>query len=263
MTGCDSEMKPNILPTLDDVLSGMSTLDGAQTARMVVGEAPNAVGGPVAVLDGINVGINGGSLPMTVSSTTPFARVILAAQGLDNYYELTLPSAVTTLDIVASIRTDAPPSDNLPLIYGLNDGGGQGDYSAHGVRILRVATGDVQVSVAWDSPTDVDLRVVDPFDEEVYFGNLQSASGGFLDLDSNPACSIDGINNENIVWPSGGAPNGTYKVRLDYWDDCNEAETNWVVTVQSAGQAPQIYSGKFVGFPVGGVDIDSLASIVR
>jgi uncharacterized protein YfaP (DUF2135 family) len=131
------------------------------------------------------------------------------------------------------------------------------------VRILRVATGDVQVSVAWDSPTDVDLRVTDPSGEQVYFGNLQAESGGFLDLDSNPACNIDGINNENIVWPTGEAPSGSYKVSLDYWSDCGEAETNWVVTVQSQGQEPQIFSGTFTGPSGSGVDIDSLASFVR
>jgi hypothetical protein len=263
MTGCNSETKPSAFPTLDRVISSMSTLDGSVTATLRQGEPPAAVGGPTATLDGINVGINGGSLPMTVTSATPFNRVILASNGLDNYFELNLPALVTSVDLVASIRTNAPPTDNLPLAYGLNDGGGQGDFASHGVRILRVATGDVQVSVAWDSPTDVDLRVTDPFDEEVYFGNLQSASGGFLDLDSNPACSIDGINNENIVWPSGQAPTGTYKVRLDYWDDCGQPETNWVVTVQSAGQAPQIFSGKFTGPASGGVDIDSLAAIIR
>jgi len=263
MTGCNSETKPSALPTLDRILSRMSTLDGSVTATLRQGEAPAAVGGPSASLDGINVGINGGSLPMTITSATPFNRVILAADGLDNYYELNLPAPVTSVNLVASIRTDANATDNLPLLYGLNDGAGQGDFTAHGVRILRVATGDVQVSVAWDSPTDVDLRVTDPFDEEVYFGNLQAASGGFLDLDSNPACNIDGINNENIVWPSGQAPTGAYKVRLDYWDDCGQAETNWVVTIQSAGQSPQIYSGKFTGPAAGGVDIDSLAAIVR
>ena len=65
------------------------------------------------------------------------------------------------------------------------------------------------------------------------------------------------------MWPAGGAPSGTYKVSLDYWSDCGEAETNWVVTVQSQGQAPQIFSGKFTGPSAGGVDIDSLTSFVR
>ena len=117
--------------------------------------------------------------------------------------------------------------------------------------------------MVWDAPTDVDLRVTDPMGEEVYFGNLNAQSGGFLDLDSNPACNIDGVNNENIVWLSGEAPTGTYKVSLDYWSDCSQPQSNWVVTVQSAGQPPQIFSGTFMGPDGAGVDIDSLATFTR
>ncbi|MCH6580260.1 MAG: hypothetical protein IH802_07870, partial [Nitrospinae bacterium] len=83
-------------------------------------------------------------------------------------------------------RPSANATDNMNVLYGLSSGSGQGDFAAHAVRIIRVATGDVQVSVVWDAPTDVDLRVTDPSGEQVYFGNLQSQSGGFLDLDSNP-----------------------------------------------------------------------------
>lgn len=264
MTACGGgELKPNVLPAVDDVLSALSTLDGATTATLRQGARPAAVGGPVASLDGISVGINGGSLPMTVTSATAFNRVVLAIEGLDDYYELVLPAAVTSVELVATIHPSANATDNMNVLYGLSSGSGQGDFAAHAVRIIRVATGDVQVSVVWDAPTDVDLRVTDPSGEQVYFGNLQSQSGGFLDLDSNPACSIDDINNENIVWPTDGAPSGTYKVSLDYWSDCGEPETNWVVTVQSQGQAPQIFSGTFTGPSAGGVDIDSLTSFVR
>ena len=264
MTACgDGDLKENAIPSVDDVLSGLSTLDGATTAALRQGDQPAAVGGPVASLNGITVGINGGSLPMTVTSATAFNRVVLSIEGLDDYYELVLPLAVTSVDLVASIHPSANAADNMSFLYGLSSGSGQGNYAEQAVRIIRVATGDVQVSVVWDSPTDVDLRVTDPSGEQVYFGNLLAQSGGFLDLDSNPACSIDGINNENIVWPAGGAPSGVYKVSLDYWSDCGEAETNWVVTVQSQGQAPQIFSGNFTGPAGGGVDIDSLASFVR
>ena len=264
MTACgDGDLKENAIPSVDDVLSGLFTLDGATTATLRQGDRPAAVGGPVASLDGIAVGINGGSLPMTVTSGTAFNLVVLAIEGLDDYYELVLPVAVTSVDLVASIHPSANASDNMNFLYGLSSGSGQGNFAVQAIRIIRVATGDVQVSVVWDSPTDVDLRVTDPSGEEVYFGNLLAQSGGFLDLDSNPACSIDGINNENIVWPAGGAPSGLYKVSLDYWSDCGEAETNWVVTVQSQGQTPQIFSGKFTGPSVGGVDIDSLASFTR
>ena len=72
--------------------------------------------------------------------------------------------------------------------------------------VFAVGTsGDVQISVSWDAPSDVDLHVVEPSGEELYYGHSTSATGGQLDVDSNPDCAIDGRQIENIRWP-GRAP---------------------------------------------------------
>ena len=63
---------------------------------------------------------------------------------------------------------------------------------------------------------------------------------------SNPACAIDGIRNENITWPVGTAPQGTYIVRVDYFSSCGVAETNYTVQVNNGGNT-QILSGSFTG----------------
>jgi uncharacterized protein YfaP (DUF2135 family) len=89
--------------------------------------------------------------------------------------------------------------------------------------------------------------VIDPNGDEVYWANRTVASGGELDLDSNPACTIDNTNNENIVWPTGSAPSGQYQVIVDYWSDCGVPRSDYVVTVSMAGQQPQIFTGSFVG----------------
>ena len=108
--------------------------------------------------------------------------------------------------------------------------------------------------MSWDAPSDVDLHLVDPSGEEVYYGNTASASGGVLDLDSNPACAIDGKNNENITWPSGTPPHGTYTVRLDYYDGCGVSATKYLVTVQVKGQTTRTFSGTFSGGGDGGAE---------
>lgn len=87
---------------------------------------------------------------------------------------------------------------------------------------------------------------------------------GTLDLDANAACSPNEsaprvfYSNENVVWSLGTAPNGTYKVILDYWSHCNVAQTDWVVTVQRQGAQPQIFTGSFVG-PSSGVPDDTVS----
>ena len=113
------------------------------------------------------------------------------------------------------------------------------------MNVVRVGTGDVQVSLVWDKPSDIDLHVVDPDGEEIYYGNTASASGGRLDLDSNAGCSIDGVNNENITWASGRGLPGTYTVRVDNWDSCGAEPIEWAVTIHSGDQALQTFTGTF------------------
>jgi hypothetical protein len=75
-------------------------------------------------------------------------------------------------------------------------------------------TGDVQLTLTWGSNADLDLAVVEPDGTEIYFSNTgPSDTGGQLDVDSNVGCEPDG-GVENIFWPSGGAPSGTYTVKV-------------------------------------------------
>jgi hypothetical protein len=75
-------------------------------------------------------------------------------------------------------------------------------------------TGDVQLTLTWGSNADLDLAVIEPDGTEIYFNNTgPSATGGQLDVDSNVGCEPDG-GVENIFWPSGGVPSGTYTVKV-------------------------------------------------
>lgn len=104
----------------------------------------------------------------------------------------------------------------------------------------------MQVTVTWDTGADVDLHVVDPAGQEIYWGDRQSASGGELDLDSNAACAGDDVRNENITWPVGTAPQGTYTVRVDYWSSCGATETNLTVLIHNEGGV-NLFHGRFDG----------------
>jgi hypothetical protein len=79
----------------------------------------------------------------------------------------------------------------------------------------------------------------------VFYHNPTVPSGGVLDLDSNAECEIDHKNNENITWSN--APEGTYTVRLDYWDSCGTAKTNYVVTVHEPGKPVKVFNGFLTG----------------
>ena len=107
------------------------------------------------------------------------------------------------------------------------------------------SSGDVQVSVSWDAPSDVDLHVVEPSGEELYDANSASATGGQLDVDSNAGCAIDGRQIENVRWP-GRAPGGSYTVRIDYWNSCGVGRTNYLVTLRN-GLSVQTFTSFFTG----------------
>ncbi len=258
LTGCEATMKPSAM-VIENFITGVTDGTGSIAAVLHTGTAPGASGGPSNTVAGFAAIVTGGSTQQTLTGAAAFTRVVVAMPGVDNYYELTLPSgsaAPILLRAAAQL-----PSMNLGLTYAVGSAGALGAYSNSTVRVISVGTGDVQVSVSWSDSSDVDLHVVDPSGEEIYYGNRTSVSGGELDLDSNAACSRDDdgspagthFSNENIVWPSGAGASGTYTVRLAYWSACAvSAPTDWVVTVATAGGTPQIFTGQFTGPGTGG-----------
>jgi hypothetical protein len=121
-------------------------------------------------------------------------------------------------------------------------------YLQRRLRVMPVGTGDVEVTVTMTRSTDLDLYVIDPSGNTVYYGNANSESGGRLDLDANAACSSNmGIDNEHIFWPSGAAPAGTYTVRVAHFESCIANEPfDYRVTVENCGETV-VLTGHFEG----------------
>jgi subtilisin family serine protease len=105
------------------------------------------------------------------------------------------------------------------------------------------STGDVQVLLSWKNYNDLDLIVTDPAGETVWFKNRRVASGGQLEIDMNVEYPDSKSPIENIYWPTGGAPNGTYNVYLLlYKQHENAAENPFKVTVKHADKTDE-YTG--------------------
>jgi len=73
--------------------------------------------------------------------------------------------------------------------------------------------GDVKVTLSWNNLSDVDLHVIDPYGERIFYQHKSSQSGGILDFDNR-----NGYGPENIYWPAGKAPSGTYEVYVHFYD---------------------------------------------
>jgi hypothetical protein len=121
-------------------------------------------------------------------------------------------------------------------------------------------SGDVQISLEWKNKNDLDLHVIDPFGEEIFFGHRNSKSGGELDVDMNLVRMDNGIEFaadlqnltdrpvENVYWPKRGAPRGMYRVEVVHFARHGGAAdpTRFTVRVVNQGQA-RFYSG-FVSY---------------
>ncbi len=139
-------------------------------------------------------------------------------------FRLMLPALV--LSLALPMLTGCGPFSDAPLV------GADGNP-----RFNLYFTNEEQV--------DMDLHVIDPGGEEVYWNNTSSASGGNLDVDCLCTRCSQGPS-ENIYWPDGAAPTGTYTFWAQYYGACdgNEgASSEFFVRVVRNGTVLNSYQG--------------------
>jgi len=228
----------------------VSVSSGDVVGEYFTGAPPQSVGSVTlnpltAEADPITV-ISGGSLELPVQSDIPFSTIFVNSDAA-GYFQLLLAEATTSASAIVTYNTDLVASSANQVSVAVQTP--TGDVSGiQGVALetIEVGTGDVQVSVRWDTPTDVDLWLTEPDGFRIYWSTDFSDNGGVLDLDSNPACFLDNVNNENITYEGGTPPSGEYIVAVDYFSSCSvTGPTNYVVTVRANGFI-RTFSGIFV-----------------
>jgi hypothetical protein len=251
---------------ITDFVAGMSSFDTTVQASQQSGQPPAAGGGPTATVTGNGTVVNGGSNSFQVTSANSFTKVIAsvntpagalagASVGMpqvtagvaQGFFELTLPTAVTSQFIIINFGQNIPVDAFTLQIQCVAANGDVGAIANVQASVLPEDTsGALQVTVSWDAAADVDLHLVEPNGNEIFWGAPTSNAGGVLNVDSNPGCAIDNINNENISYPNATPPTGQYIVRVDYFASCGVARTNFVVTVNNGSQR-LTFSGFFDG----------------
>ncbi len=224
--------------TLDlDDLDALSQCVEIPGARLNEGNPPPPSNTPNAPVVGRLVGdvtaSNGSTLvlPFTYASTAAFAGVYLELGDADYYFDV--PRSATFDDNgQVTLPITLPPSleggGEFCTSYCIYDAEDRvSNVVTTCVDVLALGSGALQISLSWNTDdTDLDLWVTDPSGTLIYFGNRTSPTGGQLDRDDT-----DGFGPENIFWLDDTAPDGAYRVEVDYYG--GSAVTNYVVTVNA------------------------------
>lgn len=199
-------------------------------------------------LTGNNIILAGGSNPISVVTPGNATQVLIGVQGHRGFF--TVPVGTQTGN--APYSNEPINTTSLHLLIGRevvedftisfaaqNSRGEVGSYTHLEVDYLEAGTGKLHISLSWNQENDVDLHLIEPNGEKIYYGHRRSQNGGELDIDSNAACYIDGVKNENIFYedePEIIVEYGEYEVLVDLWSACNITEpTEYIITAYYGG----------------------------
>jgi hypothetical protein len=243
LAACGSS-SPTTTAAVQQYVTGVQSGDGTVIATLSSQAPQTGSSGPAVSVNSSGAAVAGAAQFIQLTCSTDCTSVAVAVQGVDGYYQLSgLPDPTTQTIVVFLAQT---LTEGFDLLIGAGTGSSFGPLTTDPVTLTPVAAGDVEISLNWGTPTDLDLHVVEPSGEEIYYGNKTSATGGMLDLDSNAGCDIDGIEAEHVTWPGVPQPTGTYEVIVDPWSLCGVTPpVNYTVIVNVKGKDPQIFHGAF------------------
>ena len=206
-------------------------------------------------IQGLNVNlhaIKGGTNLIQVSTEKGYTEFYIGAKNVPGYF-LWTPSAgrgqgeggggaLTENDLYKiAILFSTLLDDELTLVISAKDANNDVTKPMEIVISFvetKTEVGDLNVNLFFSNDKDVDLHLILPDGTRIFYGNrggsYEAENGEIksfgLDLDSNPACNIDGIRNENIFIPAQLVQNGTYTVQVDMYANCNYSlATDWQV----------------------------------
>jgi hypothetical protein len=239
--------------------TGTDALLRVPGAQFIPGELPQASGGPAVLQASINrVDVNPGQLDRTVTVTTPpgTSGVLLAIQGDAGYW--VVPAGGPDPQQSNQLKNQIPvnfspalPSGSLPLlVQATTPDGAAGPAFVIPLQASAAVQAGLSFTLTWDTEADLDLHVVDPLGNEIYWDHI-AADGGLLDFDSNQSCIIDGVRRESVSWAS-APPSGRYQALVDTPSLCSAATAHWKLQATMNGAQLASVQGQSISFDTRG-----------
>jgi hypothetical protein len=238
----EPEEQPSALvnPADANQLSGVIVIPGAGSLQGNPPPPSNTADAPLVTGELSNqIGSNGSTvqLPFTYQTTSNLAGIYVQIVGASRYWTVPYSGQSGTngraiIPLILPTNLDQGTFRVAYCVYSLS--GRVSNVSTTTVQVLRLGTGALQISLTWDTATDIDLWVTDPTNTKIYFLNRTSPSGGQLDRDD-----VDGYGPENVFWLQ-NAPDGYYTVEVNYY--AGSVVTRYTVTVNAPGNS-RIFNG--------------------
>lgn len=188
--------------------------------------------------------ITGGGTDLLVAweqpAEAPVTQVQLSAPGFGGYYALPIdpqPGATGQVTLPVKLPALKPgfSGGELQLLASVVNAAGSVSGAPKAANVIPVGGGGLQLTLEWNSAADMDLSVITPAKNLLDF-ETPMVDGGALDLDSNAICMSNNVNKENISWPPGTEPQGSYEVRVNLFDACSAAQATWKITAKYCGK---------------------------
>ncbi|HEY2030567.1 MAG TPA: hypothetical protein VGH20_15315 [Myxococcales bacterium] len=242
--------------------SGLSAWLRIQGAQFVAGPLPSPAAGPAVLSASINrpdiaPGLQDRAL--AIVSDPSASGILIGIQGDAGYW--VLPAGPPDVQQSNQLKNQVPlafspllPSGQFQLLVeAVSASGAVGPPAAITLHTQddTVAPAGLAFTLSWDTEADLDLHVVDPSGQEIYW-NAIALEGGVLDFDSNQSCIIDGRRRERISWAS-APPSGQYQVRVDTPSLCAAPTAHWFVQAQLGGQVLRSVQGQSTHFDTRGL----------
>ncbi len=136
--------------------------------------ASNASNAPsIQTIFGNHSVLSGGSNVISIGSTSNFSYLLVGIEGLSGYYKI----PVSDLDNIAEniylfyvLMSQELELQNFTIIVAiLSSDNLVSEYSEVQVSQIEAGTGLLQINCTWDKLNDVDLHLVEPAGEEIYY----------------------------------------------------------------------------------------------